>query len=38
MDDEEFDKEGRVVTAEFDKFLLVEVYTPHAGVDGLKRL
>lgn len=31
-------QEGRVVTAEFDKFNLVAVYVPNAGVDGLKRL
>ena len=30
--------EGRVVTVEFDKFDLVAVYVPNAGVDGLKRL
>jgi len=34
---EEFDVEGRVLTLEFDKFFLVNVYFPNAG-DGLKRL
>ncbi|WKZ58497.1 MAG: exodeoxyribonuclease III [Cyclobacteriaceae bacterium] len=34
---EEHDQEGRVVTAEFDNFFLVTVYTPNAG-EGLKRL
>lgn len=34
---EEHDNEGRVITAEFDKFNLVTVYTPNSG-DGLKRL
>lgn len=33
----EHDKEGRVITAEFDSFFLVCVYTPNAQ-DGLKRL
>lgn len=32
------DNEGRVVTAEFDKFILVAVYVPNAGVRGLDRL
>lgn len=27
-----------MTTAEFDKFILVSVYVPNAGVDGLKRL
>lgn len=31
------DKEGRVITLEFPKFYLVNVYTPNAG-EGLKRL
>ena len=31
------DSEGRILTAEHDKFYLVNVYTPNAG-DGLKRL
>ena len=31
------DDEGRVITAEFDSFTLVAVYTPNAG-EGLKRL
>lgn len=30
--------EGRVTTAEFDKFILVAVYVPNSGVDGLNRL
>lgn len=34
---EEHDQEGRVVTAEFNEFFLVNVYTPNAG-SGLKRL
>ncbi|MCP4459900.1 MAG: exodeoxyribonuclease III [Cytophagales bacterium] len=34
---EEHDQEGRVITAEFDSFYLVTVYTPNSG-DGLKRL
>ncbi|TRX59399.1 exodeoxyribonuclease III [Fulvivirga sp. M361] len=34
---EEHDQEGRVVTAEFEKFFLVDVYTPNSG-SGLKRL
>jgi AP endonuclease-1 len=32
------DKEGRVITAEFDKFNLVATYVPNAGVMGLDRL
>ena len=31
-------QEGRVVTAEFEHFIVVGVYVPNAGVDGLKRL
>lgn len=34
---EEFDQEGRIITAEFVNFFLVTVYTPNAG-DGLARL
>lgn len=34
---EEFDQEGRVITAEFLTFFLVTVYTPNAG-EGLARL
>ena len=34
---EEHDKEGRVITLEFDKFFFVGVYTPNAQ-DGLKRI
>lgn len=34
---EEHDQEGRVITAEFEKFYLVTVYTPNSG-EGLKRL
>jgi len=37
MDMEEHDQEGRVLTAEFDTFYLVNVYTPNSGA-GLKRL
>jgi exonuclease III len=31
------DGEGRVVTAEFKDFIIVETYVPNSG-DGLKRL
>ncbi len=34
---EQHDKEGRVITLEFDKFFFVGVYTPNAQ-DGLKRI
>lgn len=34
---EEHDQEGRVITAEYDKFFLVTVYTPNSG-QGMKRL
>ncbi len=34
---DQHDTEGRVITAEFDDFYLVTVYTPNSG-DGLKRL
>lgn len=34
---EEHDQEGRVITAEFEKFFLVTVYTPNSG-EGMKRL
>lgn len=34
---EEFDQEGRVITAEFLTYFIVTVYTPNAG-DGLARL
>jgi len=37
VDLEEHDKEGRVITLEFQKFYLVNVYTPNAG-EELKRL
>lgn len=37
MNIEEHDQEGRVITAEFEKFFLVTVYAPNSG-DGLKRL
>ncbi|HEY0669804.1 MAG TPA: exodeoxyribonuclease III [Sphingobacteriaceae bacterium] len=37
MNIEEHDQEGRVITAEYDKFFLVTVYAPNSG-DGLKRL
>jgi len=37
MSIEEHDQEGRVITAEYDKFFLVTVYVPNSG-DGLKRL
>lgn len=31
LDDEEMDKEGRIITAEYSKFYLVCVYVPNAG-------
>lgn len=34
---EEFDNEGRTLTAEFEKFILVTVYTPNSQ-NGLKRI
>lgn len=34
---EEHDQEGRVITAEYDTFFLVTVYTPNSG-EGMKRL
>ena len=34
---EEHDQEGRVITAEFENFILVTVYTPNSG-EGMKRL
>ena len=34
---EEHDTEGRVITAEYDTFILVTVYTPNSG-EGMKRL
>ncbi|MGL4534031.1 MAG: exodeoxyribonuclease III [Fusobacteriaceae bacterium] len=34
---EEHDKEGRVITLEYEKFFLVNVYTPNSG-EALKRL
>jgi exodeoxyribonuclease III len=37
MGEEEHDQEGRVITAEFETFFLVTVYTPNSG-EGLKRL
>ncbi len=37
MDIPEHDREGRVLTLEFDAFILVNVYTPNSQ-DGLKRL
>ncbi len=33
----EHDREGRVITAEFEKFHLITVYTPNSG-EGMKRL
>jgi len=35
---EKFDIEGRVITIEYDKFYLINVYFPNAGVGTLKRL
>lgn len=37
MNMEEHDQEGRVITAEFERFYLVTVYVPNSG-EGLKRL
>lgn len=37
MNVEEHDQEGRVITAEFEKFILVTVYVPNSG-EGLSRL
>src|SRR5215468_8676303 len=37
MNVEEHDQEGRVITAEYEKFYLVTVYVPNSG-SGLKRL
>ncbi|MAE85223.1 MAG: exodeoxyribonuclease III [Flammeovirgaceae bacterium] len=34
---EEHDQEGRVITAEYEDFILVTVYTPNSG-EGMKRL
>lgn len=31
LDDEEMDHEGRIITAEFEKFYLICVYVPNAG-------
>jgi exodeoxyribonuclease III len=37
IDDKEYDEEGRVITCEFSKFILVHVYTPNSG-EALARL
>ena len=37
IDVQEFDNEGRTLTAEFEKFILVTVYTPNSQ-NGLKRI
>jgi len=37
MNIEEHDQEGRVMAAEFEKFIVVTVYTPNSG-EGLRRL
>lgn len=37
IDNEEYDREGRVITCEFDKYFIVHVYTPNSG-EVLKRL
>ncbi|MGB8705007.1 MAG: exodeoxyribonuclease III [Gillisia sp.] len=34
----EHDSEGRIITAEFEDFYLVNVYVPNSGVNGLGRL
>lgn len=38
MNVEEHDQEGRVIAAWFEHFILVTVYTPNSGQQGLKRL
>jgi exodeoxyribonuclease-3 len=38
MGHEEHDQEGRVIAAWFEHFILVTVYTPNSGQQGLKRL
>ena len=35
---DEFDDEGRVITAEYKDFAVVHVYTPNSGQNDLKRL
>ena len=37
INEDEHDKEGRVITIEYEKFYLISCYTPNAG-EGLKRL
>ncbi|MCP3888097.1 MAG: exodeoxyribonuclease III [Desulfobulbaceae bacterium] len=37
LGDDEFDSEGRVISLEFDKFFLINIYFPNSG-DKLKRL
>ncbi len=37
LEEEDFDREGRVLTLEFEDFFLVNVYFPNSG-EGLKRL
>ena len=32
------DREGRTITVHFDTFILVAVYVPNSGVQGLQRL
>lgn len=36
--EEKFDVEGRVINLEFEKFYLINVYFPNAGVEDLRRL
>ena len=38
IDIEKHSQEGRVTTAEFDNFILVSVYVPHAGCHTMNRL
>lgn len=35
---DEHDKEGRIITAEYKNFILINVYTPNAGTQDLARL
>ena len=33
LKNEKFDKESRVITAEFETFFLIHVYAPHSGIN-----
>jgi len=35
---DEHDKEGRIICAEYENFILINSYTPNSGTDGLARL